>query len=154
MILSPKEHSEILKISNDERIRKFLYTQHFISIKEHLEFVERLKKDLRKKYCAIYYCGKFLGSVNFENKGQEVEFGFYANPNIAGLGRVMEQISLFYAFYIMNSKKLILEVFYENSRVINLHKKFGFIVYREFYRGEKKVLKMYLENKLNNKREN
>ncbi|EEQ62710.1 hypothetical protein HPMG_00167 [Helicobacter pullorum MIT 98-5489] len=32
----------------------------------------------------------FLRSVNFENKGQEVEFGFYANPNIAGLGRVME----------------------------------------------------------------
>lgn len=32
----------------------------------------------------------FLRSVNFENKGQEVEFVFYANPNIAGLGRVME----------------------------------------------------------------
>lgn len=96
----------------------------------------------------------FLRSVNFENKGQEVEFGFYANPNIAGLGRVMEQISLFYAFYIMNSKKSILEVFCENSRVINLHKKFGFIVYGEFYRGEKKVLKVHLENKLNDKREN
>ena len=54
----------------------------------------------------------------------------------------------------MNSKKSILEVFCENSRVINLHKKFGFIVYGEFYRGEKKVLKMYLENKLNDKREN
>ena len=54
----------------------------------------------------------------------------------------------------MNSKKLILEVFCENSKVINLHKKFGFIVYGEFYRGEKKVLKIYLENKLNDKREN
>lgn len=154
MILSPKEHSEILKISNDERIRKFLYTQHFISIKEHLEFVERLKKDLRKNILQFIIVVNFLRSVNFENKGQEVEFGFYANPNIAGLGRVMEQISLFYAFYIMNSKKSILEVFCENSRVINLHKKFGFIVYGEFYRGEKKVLKMYLENKLNDKREN
>ena len=49
----------------------------------------------------------------------------------------------------MNSKKLILEVLCENSKVINLHKKFGFIVYGEFYRGEKKVLKIYLENKLN-----
>lgn len=93
---------------------------------------------MRKKYCAIYYCGKFLGSVNFENKGQEVEFGFYVNPNIAGLGRVMEQISLFYAFCVMNSKKLILEVFCENSKVINLHKKFGFIVYGEFYRVKRK----------------
>ena len=57
-------------------------------------------------------------------------------------------------FCVMNSKKLILEVFCENSKVINLHKKFGFIVYGEFYRGEKKVLKIYLENKLNDKREN
>lgn len=90
MILSPKEHSEILKISNDERIRKFLYTQHFISIKEHLGFVERLKKDLRKNIVQFIVVVNFLRSVNFENKGQEVEFGFYANPNIAGLGRVME----------------------------------------------------------------
>lgn len=73
---------------------------------------------------------------------------------LLGLVELWSKLVFFYAFYIMNSKKSILEVFCENSRVINLHKKFGFIVYGEFYRGEKKVLKMHLENKLNDKREN
>ena len=101
MILSPKEHSEILKINNDERIRKFLYTQHFISIKEHSEFVERLKKDLRKKYCAIYCCGKFLRSVNFENKGQEVmSLEFMQIQILLGLVELWSKLVFFMLFIL------------------------------------------------------
>ncbi len=144
--LSFKECSELLKARNDERIRNFFYNKHLISLKEHLTFIKSLKKDSKKSYFAIYHNDKFLGSINFKHKDKELEFGFYANADIKGLGRLMEQLSIFYAFHVLGAKRLVLEVFEKNSKVINLHKKFGFTLCATFYKNGDKILKMYLEN--------
>ena len=73
-----------------------------------------------------------------------MEFGFFSNPNLklSGIGRILEQVSLFYAFNVLRVRKLCLEVFVSNKQVINLHKKFDFqIIGEKEVKGEK-VLEM------------
>ena len=52
----------------------------------------------------------------------------YANPfeKIVGVGRILEEVCLKYAFEILSLDKIKLEVFQDNSVVINLHKKYNF----------------------------
>lgn len=142
------EHKEILKYRNDLRVKSNLYNQHEISFNEHFAFVESLKHNPNKQYFAIKFCSQIIGSVNFIfRNAKEVEFGFFANPNlkVGGIGRVLEQISLFYVFHILGAKRLCLEVFCSNKAVINLHKKFGFLSNGTKLVGNKEVLEMSLK---------
>ncbi|WP_162550379.1 UDP-4-amino-4,6-dideoxy-N-acetyl-beta-L-altrosamine N-acetyltransferase [Helicobacter apodemus] len=124
------EQKEILKYRNNESVKSQLYNQHIISLQEHLAFLESLRCNPKKQYFLVRFNFQIIGSFNFNLRGdEEVEFGFFANPNlnIGGIGRVLEQISLFYVLNILGVKKLCLEVFCSNKAVINLHKKFGFV---------------------------
>ena len=70
-----------------------------------------------------------------------MEFGFFSNPNLklSGIGRILEQVSL---FNVLRVRKLCLEVFVSNKQVINLHKKFDFqIIGEKEVKGER-VLEM------------
>lgn len=145
--LQVKAHEEILQYRNDLRVKSNLYHQHHISSQEHFAFIESLKNNPKKQYFIAQFYGQIIGSLNFafqENK--RVEFGFFANPclNVSGIGRVLEQISLFYVFEILGAEQLHLEVFKSNKQVINLHKKFGFQENGEKQVNGKEVLEMSL----------
>lgn len=90
--LSIGESCAILEIRNLESVKSNLYNQHNILQDEHFAFIESLKNNKNKQYFLIRFCGKILGSINFAFKGEEAEFGFFANPNlnIGGIGRVLE----------------------------------------------------------------
>lgn len=128
---------------NEKSVRKFLYNQEEITQDEHFRFLQSLKKSA-KKYYLIQFLGVNLGSINFEIKKEGVEFGFYANPflEFVGIGRILEQISIFYTFFVLHKDRLILEVFKENKAVVNLHKKFGFVVVSDC--NKKGIFKMEL----------
>lgn len=147
--LQVKAHEEILQYRNDLRVKSNLYHQHHISSQEHFAFIESLKNNPKKQYFIAQFYGQIIGSLNFafqENK--RVEFGFFANPclNVSGIGRVLEQISLFYVFEILGAEQLHLEVFKSNKQVINLHKKFGFQENGEKLVNGEEVLEMSLKN--------
>ena len=76
-------------------------------------------------------------------------FGFYANPfvKIMGVGRILELVSLYFAFKELKLDKLTLEVFSDNKQVVNLHKKFGFEIVREKIENSKKVFCMEKQSK-------
>lgn len=130
---------------NHPEVAKNLYNQKEISLQEHFAFIESLKENPKKQYFALRFCGVGLGSINLGKKSsEEVEFGFFSNPNLklGGIGRVLEQVSLFYVFNVLRARKLRLEVFVSNKQVINLHKKFNFqIVGEKEVKGER-VLEM------------
>lgn len=91
------------------------------------------------------FCGVGLGSINFSKKNsEEVEFGFFSNPNLklSGIGRILERVSLFYAFNVLRVRKLCLEVFVSNKQVINLHKKFDFQIIGKKEVKDKRVLEI------------
>ncbi|WP_415578395.1 UDP-4-amino-4,6-dideoxy-N-acetyl-beta-L-altrosamine N-acetyltransferase [Helicobacter burdigaliensis] len=142
MQIDREESLEVLQMRNQKSVREFLYNKEEITLKEHLEFLESLKKST-KKYFLIKFQNKNLGSINFEIKKGIVEFGFYANPflEVAGIGRILEQISIFYTFFVLHKEILELEVFKENRAVVNLHKKFGFRMVEE----KERILRMQLK---------
>ncbi|MBD5165458.1 UDP-4-amino-4,6-dideoxy-N-acetyl-beta-L-altrosamine N-acetyltransferase [Helicobacter sp.] len=147
--LQVKAQEEILQYRNDVRVKSNLYHQHHISSQEHFAFIESLKNNPQKQYFVVSLCGQMLGSLNFSFQDKKaVEFGFFANPclNVGGIGRVLEQISLFYVFEILGAEQLHLEVFKSNKQVINLHKKFGFQESGEKLVNGEEVLEMSLKN--------
>ncbi|QEO57207.1 UDP-4-amino-4,6-dideoxy-N-acetyl-beta-L-altrosamine N-acetyltransferase [Francisella marina] len=122
MILSWRNHSEI---------KKWMYNTHDISLADHLSFIEKLKEDDSKLYFLVKRGDNYLGVIdfyNFKNEEREGEYGLYANPltTVPGVGRLLNSISIDYAFNVLKLKKLKLEVFETNVKVINLHRKFKF----------------------------
>ncbi|XAK33522.1 UDP-4-amino-4,6-dideoxy-N-acetyl-beta-L-altrosamine N-acetyltransferase [Campylobacter coli] len=144
--LSNKIKEKLRLYRNHLGVKKYLYTTHYISKQEHKKFIQKLKKTNKKSYFCVSCNKQILGSVNFFTINKAVEFGFYANPysHLNGLGRILEQIIIYYSFNILYCSDIYLEAFQENSQIINLHKKFGF---KEICFKNKKIIKMKLNIK-------
>ncbi len=142
------EKEKMRKYRNHPEVRRYLYQTHFISKLEHKNFIKKLKHNTKKFYFCVILGKQIIGHINFHIKENEIDFGFYANPfsRILGIGRILEQISIYYAFKIINTPILSLEIFSDNTQVINLHHKFGFKVIQESIYKNRKILKMSLNN--------
>ncbi len=95
-----------------------MYNKNKISLKEHLDFIQNLDKN--KVYLKI----DDVGIVNFKIFNNYVEFGIHKNPNKQKVGNKLLEIGLKEAFKYKD--KIILYVFENNIKAINLYKKFGF----------------------------
>ena len=126
--LSKNQKERLRNLRNLPQIKQNLYNQHFITKQEHKNFIKNLNKNPKKMYFSVFLQYEILGSINFIFNEKYLEWGFYANPflKVAGLGRVFEQIGIFYAFNVLRVKTLYCEVFEKNQAVLNLHKKFSF----------------------------
>lgn len=142
------EKEKMRKYRNHLEVRRYLYQTHFISKLEHKNFIKKLKHNTKKSYFCVILGKQIIGHINFHIKENEIDFGFYANPfsRILGIGRILEQISIYYAFKIINTPILSLEIFSDNTQVINLHHKFGFKIIQESAYKNRKILKMSLNN--------
>ena len=121
----------VLNWRNSERIRANMYTDHIITIEEHLAWYERVKKDQTVDYLICEYKNIPIGLVNFTNidrTNNKCYWGFYLGDINAPLGSgiAMEFIALEYAFKILKIRKLCCEVLLFNNKVVKLHKKFSF----------------------------
>ncbi|MEA1916659.1 MAG: UDP-4-amino-4,6-dideoxy-N-acetyl-beta-L-altrosamine N-acetyltransferase [Campylobacterota bacterium] len=128
------EHKMVLSWRNCEDVKKWMYTNHNITLDEHLAFIEKLKSSSDMLYFLVKGGEQniaVLDFTNFNSKESSSYFGLYANPFIkyAGVGRVLEEVALDYATNILNLQTLKLEVFSANIAVINLHKKYGFTIF-------------------------
>ena len=65
---------------------------------------------------------------------------------VLGVGRILEQISIDYAFDVLKVNGLQLEVFADNIQVRNLHKKFNFKETGTKMINNKEVICMELKN--------
>ena len=147
--LTLEEKKEVLSWRNNSNIRKWMYNENEITLEEHLRFVDTLSKNTNKLYFYIKKGNQPIGVIDFtELNSKEIYFGLYANPyvKIAGIGRILEQISIDYAFNELQVSKLKLEVFEENIQVRNLHKKYKFKETGERIINNKKVICMELIN--------
>lgn len=142
-----EELEMVLKWRNSIEVKKWMYNQNEIEIEDHLTFVNSLNNNSSKLYFVLKNDENYLGVIDFTEINEDsCYYGFYSNPdcNMKGIGRILEKMSLDYAFDILKVRKLKLEVFKENSQVKNLHKKNGFDVVSEKMVGEKEVLCMEL----------
>ena len=120
-----------------------------ISIDAHLGFIDELQFSKSRQYMVVKKDNKYVGVVDFtkiDGTNKECYFGLYANPfeKMAGIGRVLEEICLKYVFDFLVLNKLKLEVFSDNLKVVNLHKKYNFKEVGMKNINDKKVICMEL----------
>ena len=147
--LELEEKEMILKWRNHPEIRKWMYNQDEIKLEEHLNFIESLKSRKDKLYFLVKKEEEFIGVIDFlDLDKKEIFYGIYSNPNskIMGVGRILNEISIDFAFNSLKAHKLKLEVFEDNIQVRNLHKKYKFRETSQKYVNNKKVICMELKN--------
>jgi UDP-4-amino-4,6-dideoxy-N-acetyl-beta-L-altrosamine N-acetyltransferase len=120
----------ILKIRNEEGVRKWMYTDHVIPEPEHFAWIERLKNDARQIVFAVIG-DEPLGvvSVNAIDRLQKrTDWAYYLTASSrGGLGSAIEFAFIEYVFDGLGMEKLNCEVIEGNDPVVKLHKKFLFV---------------------------
>ena len=129
--MSLEEKKMVLSWRNHPDIKQWMYNSDDISLENHLLFIETLKNCADKLYFLVKQHNNYIGVIDFTNidkSNKSSEFGLYSNIDIQipGIGRVLENVCIDYAFNILNINILKLEVFSKNVQVRNLHKKFKF----------------------------
>ena len=128
--LNDDEKKIILKMRNHPNIKRWMYNQKNISVEEHFEFINKLRKDNNKNYFLIKQKEKVLGTINFikNNYKNSLNLGIYSNPlsKINNSGTILIIVASKYAFEVIGVDKITLEVFSDNKKAINFYKKNGF----------------------------
>jgi len=126
-----EDKAMVLSWRNQERVRRFMYTDHVISTDEHERWLSQALANTSARYLIFEFNSRPVGFVSFSNLEPIQLRGSWAYylgetdvPN--GTGSAMEFLALDYAFEHLKIRKLCCEVFGFNESVIKLHQKFGF----------------------------
>lgn len=129
--LTSQEIELIFKWRNDIYISQFMKTK-YIDFEEHLRFLKKLHQDSSKKYFLVFQDEQMIGVIDFVNiTTKSCEFGLYAKPNLKGVGQILMNEIIKYAFEILKIKNLKACIFKQNQRALNLYLKNNFYIYNE-----------------------
>ncbi|MDD3342354.1 MAG: UDP-4-amino-4,6-dideoxy-N-acetyl-beta-L-altrosamine N-acetyltransferase [Sulfurospirillaceae bacterium] len=145
--LSDAQKRMILAWRNHENIKTYMYNAHTISEAEHFGFIESLKTRDDKRYFLAQHEGLNIGVIDFNAiSTHSATLGLYTNPMLhqKGMGSLLMQTIIEYAFETLKVKTLIAEVFDGNQRAKALYEKFGFCEKAHIYVNEKEVICMEL----------
>lgn len=128
MVVSDLE--SVLAWRNNPEVRRYMYTQHEISLDEHRKWFERASNDL-KRHLLIYEDGMTpLGFISIHEiaQGGIADWGFYTAPDAPkGTGRALGNAALRYAFIESGLHKLCGEAIAFNKRSVRYHQSLGFM---------------------------
>lgn len=134
--LRPIQESDlelILEWRNSDGIRSMMFTDHIISMDEHMAWYKKVEKNLTKSQHLIFgYQGIPLGQVNitdFDQRNKRCHWGFFIGATNAprGSGMSMGYMALEYIFETMGMHKICSEALSDNVRSIQYQKKLGFL---------------------------
>jgi UDP-4-amino-4,6-dideoxy-N-acetyl-beta-L-altrosamine N-acetyltransferase len=122
----------ILRWRNNKNIRRWMYCNRLIAIKEHGDFISRLKNDCRNFYWLVKNKkGDGIGVIylnRLDLLNKNAYLGIYANPqaNIKGSGTILMDCLRRIAFKILKLHTLKLEVIEGNQRALRFYRNVGF----------------------------
>ena len=121
----------IRELRNSDGVRKYMYTDHLISREEHAAWIADLRGNERERAMVISYRGSVEGLVALHSiraKDRTADWAFYLSEQVQGkgVGAVVEFKLLDIAFAEVGLEKLNCEVLESNSKVVEMHQKFGF----------------------------
>jgi len=127
--LSSGEREIVRTLRNDILVRKSCYSDHFISAKEHINFIKKLKVDNQNFYWLVKKGSNYIGvislnKVDFENRNAYL--GIYSNPELKGMGCLLINCLKEITFNMLHLHTLKLEVIKDNKKAISLYRKSGF----------------------------
>lgn len=122
---------KVREIRNEENVRKWMYTDHIISVNEHLGWINRLKQDDKQiVFVVLNEERNPLGviSVNaIDRLHNTAALGNYLTEAArGGLGSALEYSLINFVFNQLGMDKLNCEVIEGNDTALKLHKKFLF----------------------------
>lgn len=139
----------ILAWRNHENVKAYMYNTNDISEAEHFGFIEALQTSEDRRYFLVQNAGIDIGVIDFNEISKEsVVMGLYANPtlNQKGIGSLLMQSIVEYAFKRLKVNILKAEVFTENTKAKALYEKFGFCEKERISINDKEVICMELTN--------
>jgi UDP-4-amino-4,6-dideoxy-N-acetyl-beta-L-altrosamine N-acetyltransferase len=119
----------VLVWRNNLEIRRYMYTQHMISLEEHVRWFEKASQDPKRHLLMFESNAIPLGFINIHQiaPGGIADWGFYAAPDAPkGTGRQLGIATLRYAFTEAAVHKLCGQALIYNERSIRLHQSLGF----------------------------
>lgn len=119
----------VLNWRNHPDIRQYMYTNHEISLDEHILWFEKESINDKKKLLIFEENNIPVGFVNFARSSTTlpVEWGFYIAPDARkGTGRALGKHALDYAFSTLGTHKVMGYVIASNVKSLQFHEKLGF----------------------------
>ncbi len=117
----------VLSWRNDERIRFNMYSSDTIEESVHLAFIESLRDATDREYFLVRQDGEPVGCIYFTDiTDKNAVMGIYASPDTKGVGRLLMDALLSYAFDCLHVDMVTSEVFADNERAHSLYEKYGF----------------------------
>lgn len=125
-------HSDLARVlawRNNPCVRRYMYTQHEITLDEHRRWFERSLSDPKKHLLIFEFDHQPQGCVSFNEIGNGgiADWGFYAAPTSPqGSGRKLGFAALSHAFIQLKFHKICGQALAYNQRSILLHQSLGF----------------------------
>lgn len=120
---------KVLDWRNHQDIRRYMYTQHEITLAEHTRWFDRASQD-PDRYLLIFESDATpVGFINIHQiaPGGVAEWGFYVAPDSPkGTGRQLGRTTLEYAFTTIKLHKVCGQALIGNERSIRFHQRLGF----------------------------
>lgn len=119
----------VLTWRNHPEIRRYMYTQHEITLEEHTRWFERTSTDPDRHLLVFELAATPLGFVNIHRiaQGGIADWGFYAAPDAPkGTGSLLGQAVLRFAFIDAGLHKLCGQALAFNEGSIRFHRSLGF----------------------------
>tara|TARA_Y100001949_G_scaffold168132_1_gene166514 strand:- start:19104 stop:19634 length:531 start_codon:yes stop_codon:yes gene_type:complete len=119
----------VLAWRNHKEIRRYMYTQHEITLAEHSAWFDRVSQDSSRQLLIFESDQVPLGFINIHQIGLGgiADWGFYADPAAPkGTGKKLGQLALKFAFTHAKLHKVCGQSLEQNVRSIKFHLHLGF----------------------------
>lgn len=119
----------VLAWRNHPGVRRYMLTQHEISLDEHRQWFAVAEKDATRRLLIVEEAELPLGLVHFRGvgRGRIAEWGFYVATGAAkGTGTKLGTAALDFAFHALDLHKVFGQVLDINKASLRLHLKLGF----------------------------
>lgn len=119
----------VLNWRNHPDIRRFMLTQHEISMEEHRRWFAKASRDPLRTLLLVEEGATPLGFVHFNGvvPGGTADWGFYVVPGAPkGSGRKLGGAALKHAFTVLGLRKVCGQALAGNEASIGLHRSLGF----------------------------
>jgi UDP-4-amino-4,6-dideoxy-N-acetyl-beta-L-altrosamine N-acetyltransferase len=129
--ISKDDQLALRKLRNKKDCRKWMYSDHIISIDEHFQWIENQKTDKSLIVFAVYESKEVIGMFKINNiswRHKTCDWGYYIDSSYAGtgIGQSLEYTTVDFIFNTLNLIKQTVEVMEGNNLVLRLHNKFLF----------------------------
>ncbi len=119
----------VLSWRNHTDVRRYMYTSHQITLKEHSQWFERASRDPNRHLVIFEGDATPLGFINLHVAAPSgvADWGFYAAPDAPkGTGQRLAATLFDYAFRELGLHKLCGQAIAYNTRSIAFHQRLGF----------------------------